>query len=78
MNPDQFERSIEACPSCGAHRLALVEFPDVQAVGYQAYSEIMGVGELREPRAPAIGCLACGAEWSDLAAFREDRRSAGG
>ncbi len=77
MNPDQSERSTEACPTCGAHRLALLEFPEVPAVGYQANSEIIGMGELREPRAPAIGCLACGAEWSDLAAFREARRADG-
>ena len=71
-------RSAEACPVCGAHELALLGFPDVPTLGYQVNSEIVGMGELRETTEPSIGCLACGAEWRDLAAFRAGRRTGAG
>jgi len=67
---DDSTRSDEACPACGAHQLALVDFPSVSAVGYQVFAETVGMGEIRETTPPAIGCQACGAEWADLAAFR--------
>jgi hypothetical protein len=73
---DDAARSDEACPACGAHRLALVDFPETPAAGYQVNSEMLGMGEVREVTPPAIGCLACGAEWPDLAAFRAARREA--
>jgi hypothetical protein len=65
------ERSAKACPVCGAHQLSLLEFPSLSTVGYQPYNEIVGMGEPGESSLPAIGCLACGAEWPDLAAFRQ-------
>jgi hypothetical protein len=65
------ERSAEACPVCGAHELTLLEFPSLSTVGYQPYNEIVGMGEPGELSPPAIGCLACGAQWADLAAFRK-------
>lgn len=74
---DETTRSGEACPVCGEHRLALIEFPRIPIVGYQAYSELIGMGETHASTAPGIGCLACGTEWDDLAAFREARRGAG-
>jgi hypothetical protein len=67
---DDSTRSDQACPACGAHELALVDFPSVSAVGYQVFSETIGMGEVRETTPPAIGCLACGAEWPDLTTFR--------
>jgi hypothetical protein len=67
---DDTARSEEACPACGAHRLALLDFPDTPTIGYQAYSEIIGMGEAHELTPPGIACLACGAEWRDLATFR--------
>ena len=73
--PDQ---SGEACPRCGAHRLALIEFPDVPVMGVQVNSELLGMGELHEAAPPGIGCLACGAEWRDLAAFRATQGEGGG
>jgi hypothetical protein len=69
--------SDEACPACGAHEVALVDFPSVSAVGYQVFSETIGMGEVKESTPPAIGCLACGAEWADLAAFRAAQAARG-
>ncbi len=69
--PDQTERSAEACPTCGAHQLAMIDFPDIQSSGYQPYNELLGMGESRKQTKPGIGCLACGAEWPDLQSFRE-------
>lgn len=73
---DPKARSEQACPACGAHRLTILDFPDVPALGYQAYSELLGMGELHASTPPAIGCLECGAEWHDLAAFRAAQESA--
>jgi hypothetical protein len=74
---DDSTRSDEACPACGAHEMALVDFPSVSAVGYQVFSETIGMGEVRATTAPAIGCLACGAEWADLASFRAAQAARG-
>lgn len=75
---DETARSDEACPACGAHRLVLLDFPDTPISGYQANSDLLGMGDLHEATPPAIGCLACGAEWPDLAAFRAARGRAAG
>ncbi|HVA85032.1 MAG TPA: hypothetical protein VNF73_01815 [Candidatus Saccharimonadales bacterium] len=69
--PTRSEHSVQACPVCGAHRLALIDFPEISTVGYQPYSEIIGMGEARERVEPGIGCLVCGAQWSSLQAFNE-------
>lgn len=74
---DSGERSRAACPRCGEHRLALVEFPEATATGYLVANEVVGMGERQASTPPAIGCLACGAEWSDLAAFRAAGEAAG-
>jgi len=63
------ERSHFACPSCGEHRLALIEFPEQRSVGYQPLSEIIGMGEPTAVTPPSIGCLACGSEWASLGTF---------
>ena len=72
---DPAARSELACPECGEHRLSVLDFPAVPALGYQANSELLGMGELHAATPPAIGCLACGAEWPDLAAFRDAAES---
>jgi hypothetical protein len=72
---DESARSAEACPECGAHRLALLDLPLTPAAGYQVYAEIVGVADLQPESRPSIGCLACGAEWPDLEAFREASRT---
>lgn len=68
--------SRDACPDCGEHRLAVIEFPTIPTAGYQPYNELLGMGEAHEQSAPAIGCLACGAEWRDLDEFRATVRAA--
>lgn len=68
------ERSAEACPRCGAHRLTLLRFPQVDVLGVRPYDELIGRGDAKAKTEPGIGCLACGAEWADLAAFRAERR----
>ena len=74
--PASSERSVQACPVCGAHQLALIDFPEISTVGYQPYSEIIGMGEAQERNEPGIGCLACGAGWSSLQAFRHGAAAA--
>jgi hypothetical protein len=64
------DRSALACPVCGEHRLAIIDFPETTATGYQALSEIIGMGEPTVVTPPAIGCLACGAEWPNVDAFQ--------
>jgi len=66
------DRSRYACPRCGEHRLAIIEFPRQHSVGFVPANEIIGMGEPTVLTPPAIGCLACGAEWPTLAAFREE------
>ncbi len=68
---DETARSAQACPECGAHRLALLDLPTTSVAGYQVNSELLGMGEPGSDAPPAIGCLACGAEWPDLEAFRK-------
>lgn len=63
-------RSKEACPACGEYRLTLLYFPDTSARGVLPYDELIGMGDPSADTPPGIGCLACGLEWSDLAAFR--------
>lgn len=70
------ERSKEACPVCGQHRLALLQFPTVDVLPVRQLDEIYG---FTDPAAasntePGIGCLNCGSEWPDLAAFRAAQR----
>jgi hypothetical protein len=62
-------RSREACPACGAHEVALVEFPDIPVVGAQPFNEVIGMGDPSAPM-PGLECHACGAEWPSLDAFR--------
>jgi hypothetical protein len=64
-------RSSEACPACGAHRLAILTFPDLAGGNRPAEAEVVLIGRSADPSPPPIGCLACGAEWADLDAFRE-------
>jgi len=66
------ERSRYACPRCGEHRLAIIEFPQQHSVGFVPANEIIGMGEPTVLTPPAIGCLACGGEWPTLEAFREE------
>ena len=64
------EQSKEACPVCGEHRLTLLHFPETSVAGVRPYDELYAMGDRSADTAPGIGCLACGSEWRDLAAFR--------
>ena len=77
---DESARSEAACPNCGAHRLALLKLPTINTSGYSPVEAVYGMGNGPSPDEPGIGCLACGAEWPDLAAFNEAvaRQSEGG
>jgi hypothetical protein len=68
------ERSHDACPRCGEHRLAVLDVPDVELTGYQPANASMGIAtDVRLEGPPGIGCLACGAQWQDLDAFRAEQ-----
>ncbi|HEY7524764.1 MAG TPA: hypothetical protein VH720_14030 [Candidatus Limnocylindrales bacterium] len=68
------ERSAQACPECGAHRLAVLSFPEMPG-GSPIDLEIPLGGRAADPPAPGIGCLACGAEWPNLETFARTIRS---
>jgi hypothetical protein len=62
-------RSEQACPVCLQHTLAVDEPPRIDVMGVQLYSDIVGMGDLRQEGAVGIICLNCGARWRDRAAF---------
>ena len=66
------EQSEVPCPRCGANRLAVIMFPEQRTMGYAPAFEIIGMGEPTVLTPPAIGCLACGAEWPTVEAIREE------
>jgi hypothetical protein len=68
--PRAAARSDAPCPSCGAHRLAVIEFPELTGSQPSATGETPIGGRGPDLSPPAIGCLACGAEWPDLDSFR--------
>ncbi len=72
---DEATRSEQACPRCGAHRLALLNLPTIDVSGYRPLDEIYGMVTGPSLEEPGIGCLACGAEWPDLAAFKAEADS---
>ena len=72
---DAGERSAYPCPRCGASRLAMLTFPEQRTMGYAPAFEIIGMGEPVVNTPPAIGCLACGAEWSTVEAVRAELES---
>lgn len=69
---DAGERSVYACPRCGATRLAMITFPEQRTMGFAPAFEIIGMGEPVVMTPPAIGCLACGAEWPTAEAVRAE------
>jgi hypothetical protein len=62
-------RSEQACPVCAQHTLALDQPPQIDVMGVQSYSDIVGMGDLRAPGSVSIVCLNCGTHWRDKAAF---------
>ena len=63
------QRSEQACPVCSKHTLAIDEPPQIDVMGVQAYSDIIGMGDLHQGGEVGIVCLSCGTHWRDKAAF---------
>ena len=62
-------RSEQACPVCGEHMLALDQPPEIDVMGVQAYSDMLGMGDLPNAGALGIVCLNCDTHWHDKDAF---------
>jgi hypothetical protein len=62
-------RSEQACPVCGKHTLALDRPPEIDVMGVQAYSDMVGMGDLHSKGEVGIVCLNCNTLWRDKAAF---------
>jgi hypothetical protein len=73
--PDDSARSEDACPRCGAHRLALLQMPEIDLTDYHPLDEAIGMGMTPSLEQPAIGCLACGAQWPDVGALRAEEHA---
>ncbi|MFV2064998.1 MAG: hypothetical protein ACC726_16025 [Chloroflexota bacterium] len=62
-------RSDQACPVCGNHTLAVDEPPRIDVMGVQAYSDIVGMGDVSPTARLGIVCLTCDTRWVDKEAF---------
>jgi hypothetical protein len=62
-------RSEQICPVCGQHTLAVEELPQIDVLGYQPYSDIVGMGDLHAGGGTSIVCLNCSTRWRDRGAF---------
>jgi hypothetical protein len=67
-------RSAQACPVCAQHTLAVDEPPRIDVMGVQSYSDIVGMGDLRQA-VLGIVCLTCGTRWRDREAFDRNEPS---
>ena len=56
-------RSEQACPACGEHALALDTPPEIDVMGVQQYSDMLGMGDLPNEGALGIVCLKCDTHW---------------
>ena len=65
-------RSEQACPVCGKHAVALVRPPDIDVMGVQPYSDMLGMGDLPSGGPLGIECLSCNTHWRDKAAFERN------
>jgi hypothetical protein len=63
------ERSVLPCPVCGEHRLAVDEPPQIDVMGVQPYSDMLGMGDLSQQGSLGIVCQSCGTYWRDRGAF---------
>ena len=62
-------RSEQACPVCEQHTLALDRPPEIDVMGVQAYSDMLGMGDFANESALGIVCLNCKTHWRDKDAF---------
>ncbi len=63
------ERSEQACPVCGRHTLAVDEPPRIDVMGVQAYSDLLGMGDVAPEGTLGIVCLSCETRWGSKEAF---------
>lgn len=62
-------RSEQACPVCSQHTLALDRPPEIDVMGVQQYSDMLGMGDLENEGPVGIVCLNCDTHWRDKDAF---------
>ena len=62
------ERSVDPCPVCSRHELALAQPPHIPVVGAQPYTELYRMGDLSMP--VGVRCRSCGTAWPTIAALR--------
>jgi hypothetical protein len=62
-------RSELACPVCSAHTLTLDQPPQIDAMGVQVFSDMVGMGDLPSEGSIGIVCTSCNTRWRDKAAF---------
>jgi hypothetical protein len=70
---DPSQRSLDPCPRCGQHRLAVIDVPDLELTDYQIANQTLGIQtDVRLEGPPGIECLDCGAAWSSVEELRAD------
>lgn len=62
------ERSLDPCPGCGAHDLALELPPHIPLAGVQPYTEPYRMRDL--PMPVGVRCRSCGTWWQTIEALR--------
>ena len=62
-------RSEQACPVCSQHALALDRPPEIDVMGVQQYSDMLGMGDVHDEGPVGIVCLNCKTHWRDKDAF---------
>ena len=62
-------RSEQICPVCSEHTLAIDRPPEIDVMGVQQYSDMLGMGDLENEGPVGIVCLNCNTRWRDRAAF---------
>jgi hypothetical protein len=61
-------RSVDPCPVCGRHTLALEQPPHIPVIGAQPFTEIYRMGDL--PMPIGVRCRHCGTGWPTIEALR--------
>jgi hypothetical protein len=61
-------RSVDPCPVCDRHDLALERPPHITVTGVQPYTELYRMGDL--PMPVGVRCRSCGAWWQTVDALR--------
>ncbi len=70
---DPSQRSLDPCPRCGQHRLAVIEVPELELTDYQVANATLGIQtDVRLEGPPGIECLDCGAAWASVEELRAE------